>query len=47
MPAIKYWLWLSSAAAAPKTKKLILARYHGDPMEAFFAPTGEFASIEG
>ncbi len=47
VPAIKYWLWLSSAAAAPKTKKLILARYHGDPMEAFFAPTGEFASIEG
>ena len=47
MPAIKYWLWLSSAAAAPKTKKLILAHYGGDPMRAFFAPQGEFASIEG
>ena len=47
MPAIQYWLWLSSAVAAPKTKKLILTHYDGDPMRAFFAPPGEFAAIEG
>lgn len=47
MPAIKYWLWLSSAAASPKTKKLILSHYENDPMQAFFAPVGEFAAIEG
>ena len=47
MPAIQYWLWLSSAVAAPKTKKLILTHYDGDPMRAFFAPRGEFAAIEG
>ena len=47
MSAIKYWLWLSSAKAAPKTKKLILQNYGGDPMAAFFAPEGEFAAIDG
>ena len=47
MPAIKYWLWLSSAAASPKTKKLILTYYEKDPMQAFFAPVGEFSAIGG
>lgn len=47
MPTIKYWLWLSSAAASPKTKKLILSHYENDPMQAFFAPIGEFAMIDG
>ena len=47
MPSIKYWLWLSSALAAPKTKKLLLERYDGDPRQAFYAPGGEFAAIDG
>jgi len=45
--AIKYWLWLSSAKAAPKPKKLVLQNYGGDPKAAFFAPVGEFAAIDG
>ncbi len=47
MSAIKYWLWLSSAKAAPKPKKLVLQNYGGDPKAAFFAPVGEFAAIDG
>lgn len=47
MSSIKYWLWLSSASAPPKTKKLLLSHYDGDPMTAYFAPVGEYSGIEG
>lgn len=47
MSGIKYWVWLSSVLASPKSKALMLERYDMDPMKAYFAPEGDFKTIEG
>lgn len=46
MAALEYWLWLSAAAVSPKGKTALLEHY-GDPERAFFAPKGEYASVDG
>lgn len=47
MSAIKYWLWLSTAARlSPKTKKALLMHY-GGPEEMYFAPVGEISRLTG
>ena len=46
MPALKYWLWLSSAKVGAKAKALLLEHY-GDAETAFLAPDGDFKRING
>ena len=47
MSAIKYWLWLSTAArVSPRAKKALLEHY-GGPEEMYFAPVGEMSRLLG
>lgn len=47
MSAIKYWLWLSTAARlSPRTTAALLEHY-GSPEEIFFAPKGEYRRLLG
>ena len=45
MSVLKYWLWLSDAPVSTRAKAALIRRY-GDAETAYFAPAGEFASIE-
>ena len=45
MSVLKYWLWLSDAPVSTRAKASLIRRY-GDAETAYFAPAGEFASIE-
>lgn len=45
MSVLKYWLWLSDAPISTRAKAALIRRY-GDAETAYFAPAGEFASIE-
>ena len=45
MSVLKYWLWLSDAPVSTRSKAALIRRY-GDAETAYFAPAGEFASIE-
>lgn len=45
MSVLKYWLWLSDAPVSTRAKAALIRRY-GDAETAYFAPSGEFASIE-
>lgn len=46
MPALKYWLWLSSAEVSAKAKAAV-AYHYGSAEAAFHAPEGEFSAING
>lgn len=45
MSVLKYWLWLSDAPVSTRAKAALIRRY-GDAETAYFAPAGEFASVE-
>lgn len=47
MSAIKYWLWLSTAAAVPPRAKAALLEHYGSPEEMYFAPQGEYKKLLG
>lgn len=47
MSAIKYWLWLSTAAAVPPRAKTALLEHYGSPEEMYFAPQGEYRKLLG
>lgn len=45
MSVLKYWLWLSDAPVSTRAKAALVRRY-GDAETAYFAPAGEFTSVE-
>lgn len=45
MSVLKYWLWLSDAPVSTRAKAALI-RCYGDGETAYFAPAGEFASLE-
>ena len=45
MSVLKYWLWLSDAPVSTRAKAALIRRY-GDAETAYFAPAGEFTSVE-
>lgn len=47
MSAIRYWLWLSGLTRVSARAKTALVRHYGGAEEAYFAPEGEYAEIEG
>ena len=47
MSAIKYWLWLNSAANVPPRAKTALLEHYGSPEEMYFAPAGEYSKLLG
>lgn len=47
MSAIKYWLWLSTAANVPPKAKAALLEHYGSPEEMYFAPQGEYKKLLG
>ena len=46
MPALQYWLWLSSSGASPRGKWALIEKY-GGAESAFFAPEGDFSNVPG
>ncbi len=46
MAALKYWIWLADADVSARAKAAVLRRY-GGAEQAFLAPTGELAALEG
>lgn len=47
MSAIKYWLWLSSCTQVSPATKMLLLEHYGDAMNAYFAPLGDYAKVDG
>lgn len=47
MAAIKYWVWLSALDLRPRTKLMLLERFHGDPMELYYSTDAELRDING
>ena len=46
MSALKYWLWLSGAEVSARSKAALFKHY-GGAQEAFMAPKGDYAHVEG
>lgn len=47
MSAIKYWLWMSTAAKLPARVKAELLSHYGSPENVFNAPKGELTRLTG
>lgn len=47
MAVIKYWVWLSALTLHPRVKQLLLDRFHGNPMELYYASDQQLRGIEG
>lgn len=47
VPALEYWLWLSGAEQVSARAKAKLIRHYGGAEAAYYAPDGEFSSIDG
>ena len=47
MSLIRYWLWLSSAANVSARAKYLLVERYGGAEQAYFAPAGDFSSVQG
>ena len=47
MAGMKYWLWLSALTGVSARAKLALAEHYGGAEQAYFAPPGEYASLDG
>lgn len=47
MAAIKYWVWLSALDLRPRTKLVLLDRFHGDPMELYYSTDAELRDVDG
>ena len=45
MSALKYWLWLSTAAKLPPKSKAELLEYYGSPEMIYMAPPGELSRL--
>ena len=46
MSALKYWLWLSGAEVSARSKAALF-KYYGGAQEAFMAPKGDYAHVDG
>ena len=47
MSAVKYWLWLSTAAKLSPRATAALLEHYGNPENMFFAPRGEISKLLG